>query len=177
MNILRKKVLKVLPVWLIAILIVGFASAATLVWISNNIRTLVTVTLYPITIDGEFVDSPYLNEQTNEYFGFSVNDAGNAAGYIVIEFTTESPSELLNPGDIEVNDVNVNPTIGTVDLIDGFPTNTAVNQLTFAFGYALDTPINFATDGAGDITFYVTYNVQYSNVAAELRITSTLPEP
>jgi hypothetical protein len=169
---LKKKVLKVLPVWLLALLMVGSAAAA-FVWISNFITTVVTVHSIPITLEGGFVGSAYPFQETLQTFNYTLNDPSNNIGYVFIQFL--APGKTLNPSDIEVSVWMQYPAgFVTGGLMPGYPTNTPTDQLTFLFGYYNYDPIDFAWNGAtnGTIHVTITYNVAYV-MNATIRITST----
>lgn len=156
------------------LLLVGSAAAA-FVWISNIRITWVNVLEYPITLTGNFDNSTYQSETVYQEFYFAVNDASNSTGYVLIQFTTSGSMDTLSPGDIEVDIVL---TWGSMfedgyDML-GYPTSTAVNQLTFLFGDYLGDPFDFDMWGStGSIMVYVTYNIAYYDIAAGIRITST----
>jgi hypothetical protein len=175
LKILRRKVLKLLPVWFLALILVGSAAAA-FIWISNMRITWVNVREYPITLTGDFDNATYQYETTYQYFDYTVNDASNSTGYVLLQFTTSSSLDTLNPGDIEVYLV---VSLGGVDQqegydMPGYPNSTYVNQLTFLFCDYAGSPFDFDLGGSsGWIDVTITYNVAYSDIAAGIRITSS----
>lgn len=166
--------MKLLPVWFLAIILVGSAAAA-FIWISNMRITWVNVREYPITLAGDFDNATYQSETTYQYFDFTVNDASNSTGYVLLQFTTSSSLDTLNPGDIEVYLVvswGAEQEMG-YDM-PGYPNSTAVNQLTFLFCDYAGSPFDFDLWGStGWIDVTITYNVAYFNIAAGIRITSS----
>ena len=175
MKIFARKVLKLLPAWLLALILVSTATAA-FVWISNMRVTWIDVQEYPITLTGgEFENATYQYETTYQYFDFVVNDASNSTGYILMQFTTSSSLDTLNPGDIEVDlDINWGLDFETGYDMPGYPTSTAANQLTFLFGDYTGSALDFNLWGSsGMINVVITYNIAYSNIHAGIRITSS----
>ena len=176
MKIFTKKVLKILPIWLLAVILVSTATAA-FIWISNMRVTWIDVREYPITLTGgDFVDATYQYETTYQSFDFVVNDATNSTGYVWLEFTTSSSLDTLDPGDIDVDlyiDWGSDGEQGYH--VSGYPTSPSATQLRFLFGDYIGDPLDFDLWGStGMIYVTITYNVAYSNIHAGIRITSSL---
>jgi hypothetical protein len=174
LKILRRKVFKLLPVWFLALILASSATAA-FIWISNMRITWINVREYPITLAGNFDNATYQYETTYQYFDFTVNDASNSTGYVLLQFTTSSSLDTLDPGDIEVYlEVNWGSDQEWGYDMPGYPNSTYVNQLTFLFGDYAGSPFDFDMWGStGYIYVTITYNVAYSNIHAGIRITSS----
>lgn len=107
MNLLKKKIIKTIPLWMILILMIGTVTGAYF-WISNLISTDVTVTEPPIEIIGSFDSDHYVGIERVSSFSYILNDAVMAVGYLVIEITQPGMS-LSDVGGINVV---VRPEIG-----------------------------------------------------------------
>ena len=168
MRIMPKKLSKSLLVSVLALVLVGSAAAA-FVWISNIRTTTVTVRPIPITLTGDFINSPYPFQETLQEFDYTVNDPSNKNGYVLVQFTASG--QTLNPADIAVRLViGVRGSLYlTGDLMPGYPTNSPTDTLTFVFG-ASGTAFDFAEYET--IFVYTTYNVAYT-IEATIRLTST----
>ncbi len=61
----------------------------------------------------------------------------------------------------------------SLEIVEGYPTNTPTDQLTFVFDY-FDGPLDFTWGGSNIGTIYMTttYNIAYT-MEASIRITST----
>ena len=180
MKLTSKRLSKSLLASVLALILVGSAAAA-FVWISNIRTTVVTVSPYPIVLEGDFADASYVTEETLQLFNLTINDPAKAVGYVSIRFI--APGQVLNPSDIEV-DLTVElmdpamggfPSIYDGYLVPGYPTNTPTDQLTFLFGDSVHDPFYFAYSEFitnGTINVRVTYNVAYT-MEASIRVTST----
>jgi len=84
MSFLKRKVIKTIPAWVLALILIGTATGAFL-WISNLVSTDVTVTNPPIEISGSFESVHYVSIETISSFSYVLNDATKAVGYIIIE--------------------------------------------------------------------------------------------
>jgi hypothetical protein len=104
MNILRKKVIKVVPVWLLAVVMVGTAAGA-LFWISNLVSNDVTVTDPPIEISGSFESTHYVGMEMVSSFTYILHDAAEATGYIIIDII-QTGMTLEQVGGITVQVLN-----------------------------------------------------------------------
>ncbi len=104
MSLLKRKVIKTIPVWLLALILIGTAAGAFL-WISNLVSTDVTVTNPPIEISGSFESVHYVSIETISRFDYVLNDPTMAIGYIIIEITQTGMS-LAQIGGINVQVLN-----------------------------------------------------------------------
>jgi hypothetical protein len=104
MSFLKRKVSKTIPVWMLALVLIGTAAGA-LLWISNLVSTDVTVTNPPIEISGSFESVHYVGIETISRFDYVLNDPIMAIGYIVIEITQTAMS-LAQIGGINVQVLN-----------------------------------------------------------------------
>lgn len=100
MNFLKRKVIKTIPIWMIAIILIGTVAGAYL-WISNLVSTDVTVTDPPIEISGSFESVHYVGLEMVSFFGYILNDPSMAIGYIIIEITQPTMT-LADIGGINV---------------------------------------------------------------------------
>lgn len=104
MSLLKRKVIKTIPVWLLALILIGTAAGAFL-WISNLVSTDVTVTNPPIEISGSFESVHYVGIETVSSFSYVLNNAILAVGYVVIDIVQTGMS-LTQIGDISVRVLN-----------------------------------------------------------------------
>ena len=100
MNVLKKKVIKTIPLWMLALILIGTAAGAFL-WISNLVSTDITVTNPPVSISGSFESPHYVSIETTSTFDYTVNNPGLAIGYIIIEITQPGMT-LAQVGSISV---------------------------------------------------------------------------
>ncbi len=100
MNVLKKKVIKTIPLWMLAIILIGTAAGAFL-WVSNLVSTDITVTNPPVSISGSFESPHYVSIETTSTFDYTVNNPVLAIGYIIIEIA--QPGMTL----AEVGSINV----------------------------------------------------------------------
>lgn len=107
MNLLKRKVIKTIPLWMILILMIGTVAGAYF-WISNLISTDVTVTEPPIEIIGSFESDHYVGMERVSSFSYILNDAIMAVGFLIIEITQPGMTQA------DVGDINVlvRPDIG-----------------------------------------------------------------
>jgi len=104
MNFLKRKAIKTIPVWMLALVLIGTAAGA-LLWISNLVSTDVTVTNPPIEISGSFESVHYVGIETISRFDYVLNNPTMAIGYIVIEIT-QTAMTLAQIGGINVQVLN-----------------------------------------------------------------------
>jgi hypothetical protein len=172
--VLKKKVLKVLPVWLVALLLIGSAAAAFM-WISNRLSTYVIISERSIELTGSFEASPFKDEVTSQAFSYTIHNMSDSSGYIYLEFTTYGPA--ITTSDIECS-LFVEPIGGTTmysALVAGYPNQTYTNQVTFLFELDTGGPFDFSDAGFtsdGYIHVYVTYKTA-TGLTAAIQITST----
>lgn len=177
MKTLRKKLFKTLPAWLLALLLIGSATAAFF-WISNQITTWVLVRERGIELIGSFQSSDvYKNETTLNYFSYTINNFSQCTGYIYLEFQ-DNNGGALNPGDIEIDDIWVYPDsdhIYDLQLVSGYPANPYPNVLAFVFENQSGGAFDFSVSGFahfGDISVEVRYGVS-TQMITRMQITST----
>jgi hypothetical protein len=177
LKILRKRLFKTLPVWLLALLLIGSAAAAFL-WISNQITTWVLVKERGIELIGSFQSSDvYKNETTYNSFTYTINNMSQSTGYIYLEFQ-DNFAGALNPGDIEIDSINVYPDSFfpvDVQLVSGYPTNPYPNVLAFVFENQSGGAFDFSVSGLasfGFISIEVRYKVS-TQMITRMQITST----
>jgi hypothetical protein len=84
-KILGKKVLRVIPIWLLILMVTVPLAAAASFWLSNEIYTTVTVSDAKIKITGDFDASPVVGSYFSNSFAYAAS--GSPAGYLVITFT------------------------------------------------------------------------------------------
>ena len=178
MPVLRRKVLRVLPVWLIVLLLIPTAAAAY-VWISNQISSTVVVSSRPIFLLGSFT-SGYVEEPLYESIPYYVNDVSNSSGYIIIKFTTYDVSYVFTGTEIEldltVQDDSMIPfedTAINAVLISGF------NYVTFVIESASGGPIDFSNAGSissGYFEIQLTYKLALADesLLVNMQITDRL---
>ncbi len=105
MNVAKKKVIKTIPLLMLALILIGTAAGAFL-WVSNLMSTDITVTNPPVSISGSFESPHYVSIETTSTFNYTVNNPRMAIGYIIIEITqpgmslaeVSSISVLVHPG-------------------------------------------------------------------------------
>lgn len=100
MNVLKKKVIKTIPLWMLALILIGTAAGAFL-WISNLVSTDITVTNPPVSIYGSFESPHYVSIETTSTFDYSVNTAELVIAFIIIEITQPGMT-LAQVGSISV---------------------------------------------------------------------------
>ena len=177
MKILRKKLFKTLPAWLLALLLIGSAAAAFF-WISNQITTWVLVRERGIEITGSFQSSDvYDNETTLNYFTYYINNLSQCTGYIYLEFQ-DNNGGALNPGDVEIDNIYVYPDMDYphyLSLVSGYPTNPYSNVLAFVYENETGGTFDFSLDGRvffGTISIELRYRVS-TQMITRMQITST----
>jgi hypothetical protein len=161
LKILRKKVLRAIPVWLIiAILFSAGTAFAAFTWISNYVAFTQTVTAPPITLSRSAFGNQYLYIYYMENYTYTVN-LGYPSGYLYIRsqgnFTTTNDMSLaatLTP------DGSSQST--TLTNVPGYPKYTSGNWGLGKIGmiewlmrnYTSSGPIDFGSwvNGHGNIT-------------------------
>jgi hypothetical protein len=157
-KILRVKILKGLPVWMIIIiLLTAGIGLAAFTFLSNQITTQVTITEVSasMSIAGSFTTTGHPNEAVHSYFTYTVN-SGTPIGYVLLTYVGPCTSSSDISGGSTVY-----PTLGTYHdgfLVTGYPKYTSLGggigqiDILFQDGY---TPFNFgSTTGNIDVTTY-----------------------
>jgi hypothetical protein len=170
-KILQKKVFKIIPVWLLVIILatgIGFGAFA---WISNVITGTVTVTVAPITLAGTFSSTIYENIPMYQGFTYTVN-SGTPTGFIWVSITS---SGTVAAGDFLVSSVWMvynAPDGASGVLVAGYPKLTT-HAAAFVFGNASDSgnAFNFGST-TGTIEFYITC-AHTGTYISSIRVTST----
>jgi hypothetical protein len=173
---LRKKLFKSLPIWILLIILVGTASAA-FVWISNTLTTTVTVTASPISwSSGTFTQSVFLGDSVYDVFTYDVNDNTNATGYLFIRFFA---NDAIGPENVTITEVTVQPDsdiIHWLTLVSGYPVNTGPYVLDYLYEQSGGGPFDFSDAGSafsGIVTVDITYEVA-TTMDVSMAVTSIL---
>jgi hypothetical protein len=145
---LRKKLLKSLPFWVLLIVLVGTASAA-FVWISNTLTTTVTVSPAPISwSSGAFTQSVFLDDSVYDVFTYDVNDNTNATGYLFIRFFA---NDAIGPDNVTITEVTVQP-VGDIEheltIVSSYPMNTGPYVLDYLYEQSGGGPFDFSDSGS-----------------------------
>jgi hypothetical protein len=169
MKILRKRLLKVVPVWLIiAILLSAGTAFAAINWISNILYSTSTVTLPPITLSGSVTQPLYKDLQYSQNLTYTVN-SGTPTGYVIVKIH----GNITAIGDADCY-VYVYSNSGNTKLASALVSNTySLGEITFVEGSYSGgfIPYNFgSTDGK--IEVQLTYHV-LGNVQAVVQVSST----
>ena len=174
-ELLRKRLLKVIPIWLLSLLALVSFAAAGYTMISNQVHTQVTVSNVPITITGNFNTQAYVDQLCTSTFTYTVSGSA-PTGYIQIMLS--GTFSALSDAQISVN---VNPTSGE----GGTLANAAApyygsNQIILLLGGPTSTtstpiPIEFGSVG-GTIQVFITYTntATIGTVESYMQVTSTL---
>ena len=173
---LRKRLLKSLPIWVVLIVLVGTAAAA-FVWISNTLTTTVTVSHAPISwSSGYFTKSVFVGDSVVDLFTYNVNDETNATGYLFIRFFAYDP---IGPDNVTITRATVFPSSASFDdelsLVSGYPMNTGPYVLDYLFEQNGGGPFDFSDSGSsffGTVTVYITYDVA-TTMDVSMKVTST----
>ncbi len=104
MKFLKRKVVKIIPAWVLVLIVIGTVSGA-LLWISNLVSTNVTVTNPPIEISGSFESVHYEGMEMVSTFSYILNDPVKAVGFIIIDIT-QTAMTLAQVGGITVHVLN-----------------------------------------------------------------------
>jgi hypothetical protein len=180
MKILRRRILKGVPVWLIiAILLSTGIAFAALVWISNQMSGSVTVTQTPITITSGSLTTPaYIGIIYASNFTYQVN-SGTPTGYVYIMMlgTFSSAADIMNSNYLRVFPSGVSSALNGVN-VAGYPKYTSMGggmgmlELLYQ-DTATSSAFNFGnTGGKIEFTFNlnkavtVNWNMQISSTAS-----------
>jgi hypothetical protein len=104
MSLLKRKVIKTIPVWMLALVLIGTVAGAFL-FISNLVSTNVAVINPPIEISGSFESTHYVHLERISVFSYTLNDPVAAIGYIIIEIIAPTMT-LAQVGCITVHVLN-----------------------------------------------------------------------
>ena len=85
MSILKKRIGKAIPVWVVLIVIIVGTAAGAFLWVSNLIERMPTVTDVPIYLQDEYMSSTYKDEYVTWLINYTVHDPDASDGYIYIE--------------------------------------------------------------------------------------------
>ncbi|MFW9960504.1 MAG: hypothetical protein ACFFDV_05770 [Candidatus Thorarchaeota archaeon] len=156
MSFLKRKVVKTIPVWMLALILIGTVAGA-FIWISNLVSTDVTVTNPPIEISGSFESVHYVSIETVSSFSYILNDAPKAVGYIIIEITQPGMSQA-QVGGISVRVLNDMGGDMTGTLYDFEPISEGYRYIFCDSSYM--NPFDFGESGmatAGEIYVGITF--------------------
>jgi hypothetical protein len=107
-KLLRKKLFKIVPLWLILVLVALPLAAATIVVISNTISMYATVSNAPIKLNGTFDSTVYRGITSSSSHTYEIQATAGYSGYLKLSFGGSISSE----SDISV-EVWLNPGTGT----------------------------------------------------------------
>jgi hypothetical protein len=179
MKILRKRILKIVPVWLIiAILLSTGIAFAAFSWISNQLYNTVSVTATPLTLVGSFPSSFYQDVPVDTIFNYTVN-SGTPTGYIWVRLTGSFSSEanLVNAYGCWVNQTgDITPAFGTnYPLYPKYTANGASSTLDYLWlNNTSGNPFAFGSSG-GKIMLGFGFNRTITSLQYTIRVTSTVP--
>jgi hypothetical protein len=169
LKILRRKVLKVIPVWLIIIMLAVGTGFAAFQWISNTIVGTVNVTVAPLTLSGAFTTTSYVNIGADSTFTYQVN-SGTPTGYVVVSVS----GSFTSASDVAAS-CYVAPTgfLGAAGVeVAGYP-QSGTGWVQFCFGNTTSGGGPFAFGSTtGSISIYLTYHVLGSSPAS-IQVSST----
>jgi hypothetical protein len=168
LKILRKRIIKVVPVWLLVAMLLSAGTAIAFSFISNLLSTSVTVTLPPITLANSFVTTQYSGIEAGSAITYTVN-SGTPTGYVYLEFLSTSITSL---SDITVT-MAVNPTGGgttTGTAYTGYPYFSSGSFIRYLFANGT-AKFNFGST-TGVILFFITYN-KVMSVTPQVQVTSS----
>ncbi len=168
-KLLAKKIAKIVPFWLILVVLTSGTAVASIVYISNRVNTQVTVTNAPVAIAGNFASTAYKGVPVTTTFTYTVGSTA-VNGYLEFSFVGPFTS---------ISDVYVYAKIGSVSFTPAAQNGAVFTQLTQGVGqckflYAVfpnADPFNFAASASGTIEVTTTYYVN-GDVAANLQVTS-----
>ena len=174
---LRKKIGKVVPVWVVlGIVLVGTAAGA-FVWISNLVERDETVTDLPIELQDTYMAPLYANRESQWILDYTINEMDHCTGYVWVKIWCGSS---ITPAEANITGMWVEPTGGSYhpgSLVSGYPQNTASNEVTYLFEDPLiPGPFDFSEYGMsfdGEIWFWLNFTVT-GNYNFQVAITSSL---
>ncbi len=174
--VFRRRVLKVVPVWLILLVATSGIAAAAFVWISNQIHTTVTLSNAPLAITGTFASTQFVGLMKESDFTYTVS-AGSPTGYLQLTFATSGT--FSGESDCQVT-VSFFPAEGSPGTLGPAATTlVSSNQIIMLLGAPTSTvgtpvPIQFGST-TGELKLFVTYTNAASKgtVNAYLQVTST----
>ena len=168
-KLLQKKVVKIIPIWLLLITVGIGTTFAAVNWISNQITSTTIVTALPIVITGSFASEQLAQISTTQTFTYTIS-SGTPTGYIFMRFTGQFDS---------VSDCQVSVKIWQPDngeFVDGVLVGTPnynadSSVISFMFGSSASQPFSFGSS-TGQIAVTTTYN-NLGSVSGSLQVTSS----
>jgi hypothetical protein len=147
-NLLRKKILKIVPVWMIAIMVLVPTVAAATLFLSNRINQSVTVVAMPIAItnglDANMISgSPYSNTLPYTISSSAVGVSSLTSGFlqIVVSGTGSSPQ-------VGFGTITVAPNLGGSATLVLASSNEFSYTKVFYYGLSSTTAFNFGSSNS-----------------------------
>ncbi|TFG04661.1 hypothetical protein EU538_12080 [Candidatus Thorarchaeota archaeon] len=171
MSFLKKKVRKVIPVWVILVITIGTAAGAYL-WISNTMSTIVVVEGPPVELSGQFQTQAYMGLWSSQTFAYTINDLTDCTGYVYLGF---SVSGLVLDGSEISLIITVRPGNSTTILTLQVSGQLYSNAIQYVYGDDTSSAIDFSDYGSytyGSIDVEICYNVEWT-WTVQMAITST----
>jgi hypothetical protein len=165
-KIMRKKLLKVIPVWVIILLATAGSAAAVYNYISNNIYSQVTVTTPPIVITGTF-PTAYAGVQQNLDFSYTSSADSPHSGFLLINFV----GGFTSTSDVSVSGFVIPNDGGQIDFANYRPVYVGNENIEYFIGSSGSNPIDFGHSG-GHIILAITY-ANAGSVSAMMQVSST----
>lgn len=177
-KLLRKRILKSIPIWLIILIISIPTAAAVALYLSNTIDQSITVVAMPITIDNGFDANMVSGSTHKNTFSYTVDASAVSVpalttGYLQLTISGAS----VNPN-LELTQVTVSPNVGGGATLVKSYEFIGTNTVTYCFGATSTTPYDFSptTANGGTITmFWTIHNSAGASLHAYLEVVPQVP--
>jgi hypothetical protein len=177
---LTRKIVKVIPLWLVLVMLLsGSVSAIVLSYISNPIKTSVTVTSNYITLNGAFTSEAMQYDKVYQDFTYSLNGVSKTTGLIHLYFSNHNGTAITqeNLWKIQINAVEVYTDAPNINdrIVNPSTFEIQTQQLDgkggiwIVIGCPYGQPYTFQTSGNNMIHLEYTYEMS-GNIDARMQI-------
>jgi hypothetical protein len=169
MKILKKKILRVVPLWIIIATVLSAGTAlAAYTWMSNQIFSVSNVTNPPLVLSGTLARPIYKDLMNAQNLTYTVN-SGTPTGYIILKINGPNIASTVDVDSNVIVYTNSGTTLVSLAMI-----SNSYSTQTITRAYALDgvpTPINFGNT-SGNIEVQWTSHV-LGNTNEYIQVSST----
>jgi hypothetical protein len=158
-KLLRKKILKIVPVWLIVIMVFVPTVAAAALYLSNKINQSVTVVSMPITITNGFdanmiSGSPFQNTHSYTITSSAVGVSSLTSGFLEIVVTG-----VGSPPQVGFGTITVTPNLGSGVSLTLAGSDEFSNTKTFYYGGPSSTAFNFGASNSVSGSIFMSWAI------------------
>jgi hypothetical protein len=158
-KLLRKKIVKIIPVWLIILMVAIPAVSAVAMYLSNTINQSIAVVAMPITLANGFDANMITGSTSENTFSYSISSSavGVSAlttGYLKLTIIGDS-----SPPDVSIATLTATPNLGGGATLQFVKLTSFSNTKVYYYGATSTTAYNFGASNSVSGTIFMRWQL------------------